>query len=193
MTQYFSLFSIDAITQIILVFSVTFYLVECFFGYKCIKAFVLIIGFLTGFVAAFYVSSAFYNKDAYIPSVIGMAAGILLALIAFKLYLVGVFIFCGSVAAQAVLRLPLSQEGMQNILRIILCIIAFVVIGVLAVKFAKFCIICVTAIFGAINAINLLRTPVAVLNDNIMIRFAVIAVVAIAGIMIQRITTGRSR
>lgn len=193
MTQYFSMFSIDAITQIILVFAVTFYLIECFFGYKCIKAFVLIIGFLIGFAVAFSVSSAIYNKDAYIPSVIGMAAGILLALIAFKLYLVGVFIFCGSIAAQAVSRLPLSQEGMQNILRIVLCIIAFVAIGVLAVKFAKFCIICVTAIFGAINAINLLRTPVAVLDENVIIRFAVIAVVAIAGIMIQKITTGRSR
>mgnify|MGYP004426406743 CR=1 FL=1 len=192
MTSYFSLFSLEAITQIIMVFSVAFYFVECFFGYKCIKVFVLIAGFLIGFLVGFFITLSFYLNDAYIPAAVGIGVGILLALVAFKLYLVGVFIFCGAIAAQAVTCLPLSGDGAEGIIKTVLCIAAFIVVGILAVKFAKLCIVLVTAVTGAINAINLLRTPIAVLDNNTIIRFAVIAAVAIAGITVQRLTTRRS-
>lgn len=183
-----TIFTAEALAQIVLVFSVAFYLVECYLGYRCIKALVAIVGFLLGFVIGFGLSARIYTADYYLPAVVGILAGILLALLAFKLYLLGVFIFCGSVAAGAVSNLPLSGEGFPSVLKIILCIAAFVVVGILGVKFSKMCIIIITALSGAVSATNLLATPVAAIGENVGIRIAVIAIFAVSGIVIQRIT-----
>lgn len=180
---------LDSITQIILVFSVAFYLAEAYMGYRCIKVMVAIAGFFVGFLVGFIMTIRFYQQDAYLPTVIGIIAGILLALVAFRLYLIGVFIFCGATAAGAVAKLPIPSEGGGTILRIVLCIAAFVIVGILAVKFSKLCIIVITAVTGAVNAGNLLCTPFPVMAENILIRIAVIAVIAISGILIQKLTS----
>lgn len=189
--HYLNLFSLETWNEIFLVLSAAFYLIECFFGYKCIKALVAVVGFIVGFVLGFSISAGYFTDAAYIPALIGIAAGILLALIAFKLYLVGVFIFCGTVAFQAVGRLPLNADGAQEMLKSVLCIAAFIIVGILAVKFSKWCIILITSITGSINAINLLRTPIPSLDSNTVLRIAVIALVAVCGIMVQRAMNGR--
>ena len=175
-------------SQITLVFAVAFYLFECFMGYKAIKWLVAIVGFVVGFLVGFFVTAGMYTNDYYIPTVVGIFAGIALALIAFKLYLVGVFIFCGTVACRAVANLPLGDDQTQSILKAVLCLAVFIVVGILAVKFAKFCIMAVTAITGSINAINLLRTPVVILDQNTVLRIAFIVLIAIMGIIIQKAT-----
>ncbi len=183
----------EVITQMILVFTAAFYLLQCFWGYKFIKAYIAISGFVVGFMAGFFISFDYYTADAYVPTVIGIVAGAVLAVIAFKLYLLGVFILCGALAASAVSRLPFGSEGSDNIVKIALCVIAFIIVGILAVKFAKMCIILVTAIGGAINAINIISTPVQVLDENTLIRIAAIAILSAAGIIVQRIITKNER
>lgn len=183
-----NLLNIDMWNQITLVFAVAFYLVECFMGYKAIKWLVAIVGFILGFFIGFSIACGMYTNDFYIPTVIGIAAGIGLALVAFKLYLVGVFIFCGAVASRAVASLPFGDDQTQSILKLILCLAVFVVVGILAVKFAKFCIIAITAVTGSINAINHLKTPIVILDENMILRIAFIALLAIVGILIQKAT-----
>ncbi len=191
--SFINLFPFDNISQIFLVFSIAFYLVECYAGYKCIKAFVAIVGFLIGFAVGFLAMSKVYTQNAYIPAVIGLIAGVVLAIVAFKLYLFGVFILCGALAARAVLQLPFGDGGTWATLRVVVCIAAFLIVGILAVKFAKLCIILVTSITGAVNAVTLLGTPVEALGANMVLRIAVTAFVAITGILVQRATTKKSR
>ena len=191
--KYMEKLGFEVITQMMLVFTAAFYLLQCFWGYKFIKVYIAISGFVVGFVAGFFISFDYYTADAYIPTAIGIAAGAVLAFIAFRLYLLGVFIVCGTLAASAVSKIPFSADGSQDILKIVLCVIAFIIVGILGVKFAKLCIILVTAIGGAINAINTLSTPIQALDENIFIHIAAIAILAAAGIIVQRIITKNER
>ncbi len=184
MTEMQTLF--DYTAQIALVFSVAFYLVEAYMGYRCIKVLIAIVGFFLGFMIGFMVTMRFYLQDAYLPTVIGLLAGILLAIVAFRLYLIGVFIFCGATAAGAAAQLPILQDN--TVLQIIMWVAVFVIVGILAVKFSKMCIIVITAVTGAVSAGNLLCTPFPVMESNFLIRIAVIAVIAISGILVQKLT-----
>ncbi len=79
----FNLMAIDSAGEIILVFTVAFYLVECYMGYKILKWLIPIVGFIVGFAVGFIVSSFIYTKDAYVPAMIGMIAGIVQALFSY--------------------------------------------------------------------------------------------------------------
>lgn len=186
---YLNLLSADTWGQIALVFSVAFYLLEVYVGYKGIKWLVAVVGFLIGFLIGFFASAGVFTQNGYVPAAIGIGSGVLLALAAFKLYMVGVFIYCGSLASQAVTHLPLGNDGAQGAVQVVLCIAAFIIVGILAVKFAKSCIIAVTAITGSINAVNLLCTPIPALEANFVLRIAVIILIAVTGIIVQRATT----
>ncbi len=189
MEAYSSVFTEEYIAQIITVFCIIYYLFQCYFGYRFIKFLIALAGFIVGFTSGFVFSVNYLPfQKGYIPALIGIAVGALLALLAFKLYYLGVFVMCGGIAASAVMRLPLT-----GILRTVLCILAFLVAGIIAVKFAKFCIICITSISGAINAVNFLKNPFPVLDENIIIMIAVTGILAVSGILVQRVTSVKSR
>jgi hypothetical protein len=178
--------------QVILVFTVAIALLQCFFGYRLLKAWVAIIGFLVGFVIGFGVAMYNIGGEAYLPAVIGIVAGILLALVAFKLYLVGVFIYCGAIAFSAVQTIPFPENQTWDIVLIVLGVIAFLVAGILAVRFSRPCIIAVTAISGAFNAVDALKTPVAALGENEGLKILAGVALAALGIVIQFLTTKKS-
>lgn len=177
---------ISRLEQIIVVLGIAYYLMQCFAGYKLIKISIAISSFLTGFMLGLVISTRYFDAASYLPATIGLIAGILLAFLGFKLYLAGVFILCGSLAAYAVSLIPFPQDGSLSVLEIILTLLAFVVVGILGVKFAKGCIILVTSVTGAISAVNLLKTPVPALQENMIISIVLIVVLAIFGILIQR-------
>lgn len=176
------------IDQVITVIVIAYYLLQCFAGYKLIKISIAISSFVTGFSLGLTLSSGHFDADSYIPAVIALGVGILLAFLGYRLYLVGVFILCGSLAASAVNLIPFPQESFYNVLHIILLIAAFVIVGILGVRFAKICIIAVTAVTGAINAVGLLKTPVPSLDQNQLIAVILIIVLAVFGILVQRAT-----
>ena len=189
MSTYANMFNQVTVSQILTVFGIAFYLLEAFCGYRFIRVFISITGFFVGFILGFALSFQIYAKDAYVPAVVGILAGILIALIAYRLYILGVFILCGSIAVEAIGAIPFAADGSQNVLKIILSIAAFIIAGILAVKFAKFCVILITAIGGAINAVDLLKQPVAALNGNIPLYIAFVAVIAVLGFVVQKLTT----
>ncbi len=189
-----NLFSFESINQIFLVFSVAFYLVVCYLGYKCIKGLVAVVGFIIGFILVFIISAGVYARDTYyLPAALGLAAGVGFAFIAFKLYFVGVFILCGTLAARAVAELPFGNEWAQSNIRLILCLAAFLIVGIIAIKFAKGCIILVTSVSGAFNAVKLLETPIELLDESTVLKIAVIAFVAISGILVQQASVKGSK
>ncbi len=174
--------------QIIAVVTIAYYLLQCFAGYKLIKISIAVSGFVVGFSLGLSLSAPLFDAASYLPATIGLLSGILLAFLGFKLYLVGVFIVCGSLAASAVNLLPFPEDGSLNVLHIVLLIAAFIVVGILGVKFAKGCIIAVTAVTGAISAVNLLKEPIPSLGVNQIITIVFIIVLAIFGILVQRAT-----
>lgn len=185
MTELTQLLDLTQVIRIASVFSITYYLIQCFFGYKILKVSCSIFGFIAGFIIGFYIAVKNIPDSGYWPAVIGMAAGIGLAILAFKLYLAGVFIYCGLLASGATLLIPIPEEHPWSVVKLIVFIAAFVIVGIIAVKFSKFCIIAVTAIGGAINAILRLQPIVTELQTNLMLYYIVIVAVAAGGFAVQ--------
>lgn len=175
--------------QVLLIVSVALALLQCFFGYRLLKVWVAVVGFALGFAVGFTVSALLIGGDAYIPAAIGIVVGILAALIAFKLYLAGVFLLCGASSFLVVQSLPFPYTEAWGIVLVVLGMIAFIVVGILAVKFARPCIILVTAISGASQAVDGLRAPVEQLAENAWMGWAAVAVLAVLGIVVQFKTT----
>ncbi len=175
--------------QELLVFSVLFAVLLCFLGYRLLKVWIMVMGFAVGFTAGFSVAALLTQGDINIPVIAGIVVGILLALLAFKLYLAGVFLLCGVSAFGAVqaLSLPASADG--GVMPLVLGVAAFVVVGILAVKLARPCIILVTAISGAVNAVHSLSASVELLSENELLLWAVVAVLAVLGVVVQFKTT----
>ena len=155
--------------QVAVVFSVAFALLQCFLGYRLLKVWVTVIGFLVGFALGFGISSVLIKGEAYLPAVIGLVAGF--------------------IAFAAVRTIPLPDEQVWNIVLMVLAVAAFVVAGILAVKFSRPCIIAITAVSGAFNAVHSLKTPIPVLGSNYALGLVVTLVIAALGIAVQFATT----
>ena len=179
--------------QVVLAFTLLFAVLQCFFGYRLLKIWIGLIGFLLGFVLGFLISRGLVHGEAYIPALIGIAAGVLLALVAYRIYLIGVFVYCGSVAASAIRSLPLPREEGWDTLGIVLCVAAFLVVGFLATKFARPFIIVVTAATGAVRAADALKNMSASLTQNTTLVWLIIVVLAAAGMAVQFCTTRERR
>ena len=184
----------EGIGQIMLAFTLLFAVLQCFFGYKLLRAWIALIGFLIGFVLGFVITRSLIDGEAYLPAVIGIAAGFILAFVAFRIYLIGVFLYCGAIAAGAVNSLAFPSGDGWRVLSIVLCVLAFILVGLLAIKFARPCIIAVTAATGAVNAADALRQMFEELARNRMLVWGIIIALAAAGMLVQfYITRGAGR
>ena len=174
--------------QIILaVISLITGLLQCFFGYKFLRFWVTLIGFLIGFSAGLGIASA--NIDVkYVPLIIGVAAGILLGFLSFKIYLVGVFLFIGTIAAVATGSF-LKYASLPAVAAIIICIAVFILCGILAVKFQRPMVIVITALSGASASAKALRTLVAAVSANHTYFIIILLGLAACGILLQFLTT----
>ena len=180
---------VDEVNQVLVIFTIAFCLLQCFLGYKLLKIWVSVIGFLAGFSLGFVLTSLAWKSDAYLPAAVGIAAGVALALLAFKLYLAGVFLFCGCIAFGAVRNLPFPSGEAWKIGGLVLALVAFLAAGLLAVKFSRPCIIAISAVTGAVNAVHSMQTPLPELAANASMALALTAALAILGILIQFLTT----
>ena len=162
-------------------------LLQCFFGYKFLRFWITLIGFLIGFAAGLGIASA--NIDIkYVPLIIGIAAGILLGFLSFKIYLVGVFLFIGTIAAVATGSL-LKYASLPAVAAIIICIAVFILCGILAVKFQRPMVIVITALSGASASAKALRTLVAAVSANHTYFIIILLGLAACGILLQFLTT----
>lgn len=173
--------------QGLLAFSVIFALLQCFLGYRLLKVWIAVMGFAVGFVIGFTAVTLLTQGNVQISVIAGIVVGILLALLAFKLYLFGVFLLCGASAFAAVQALSFASDW--EVMPVVLGVAAFVVVGILAVKLARSCIILVTAISGAVNVVHGLSTSVELLSDNELLLWAAVVVLAVLGAVVQFKTT----
>ena len=83
-------------------------LLQCLFGYKFMRTWTLLIGFLIGFLGAYNIALQFIPKPVLYPALIAFGAGVLIAALAYVVYPLGVFLFAGFIVDLALLMIVLN-------------------------------------------------------------------------------------
>ena len=172
-------------------------LLLCFTGYRRVRQWVSFIAFVFGGVMGFSAArSAGLGKEYwYLPLIIALAAGIVLSLLGYKLFQLGLFVFSGAVSSWAVTAhvLPESltgaEQGTMHYVLIGVQIVVFVIGGVLAVRFSRTAIICISAIGGARVASTGLAQLLPKYFPDPAKQLWLFAGLAVLGIVIQFLTT----
>ena len=175
------------VTGMITGFGLVIAVLNCFFGFKLRKLWVSVFGFLVGFSAGFALASLLVQDNSAVVTVAAVVLGVLLALIAYKLYQAGVFLWCGISAFTTFYQLlPFQTEWIA----ILVCAVLAILVGIIAVKFMRPIIILTTAVSGAFSVCQQVL-PWLKVNDTLWITVAA-AVLAVIGASVQFKTTSRN-
>lgn len=181
---------IDKLSLIFTVITVAVALLQCYAGYRMLRFWISLAGGLIGFAAGFGISYVnLKNTPVFIPVLIGVAAAALLGFLAFRLYLAGVFVFCGLIAGSAATLIPFPRQSTWQIVEAVVVVLVFLFAGILSVKFNRQVVILITAISGGIRAAHSLAKLVPILRDHTSYGPFLCALLVITGIMIQFLTT----
>ncbi len=175
----------------LLIGSVIVALLQCFSGFRLIRHWVSFAGFVIGAYAGYLAARAFLPEGSrwYLTVLMVLVCGIVLGILAYRIFQAGLFLFCGMMAGTAVAALPLGGGGASTWLLYGLQIVAFLIAGMLAVRFVRTAVIAVSGIAGAWTAASgLARLLPQIFTDGLR-KTAVFAVLAAAGILIQYLTT----
>lgn len=168
-------------SQVLLAFGVVLSLLQCFFGYKLVKIWAAVTGFLVGWFIVFLVAFHFLENPG-IAALIGVVGGVLLAMVAFFLYRMGIFVFCFFQGASLCLGLIPDWPG------VVVGIIVGLAVAILAMKFMREVMIVSSALSGGFNAGNGLLTLFSVTAGWPVWVLGIL--LTAAGIFVQWTTTG---
>lgn len=178
---------------LLMLMELMFSVLNCFCGYKMLKFWVAACGFMIGAVGGFFVVSRF-SADRTVVFGTAVAVGLVAGLLAYEVYLVGVF-FLGwlmTVSVVIVLERSLEISDKEKLIVLAAGVVLGIVVGVLIVLFARPSIIILTGISGGISAaatvFSFLET-----EQPVMIVAAAGIVLAAIGIFVQFKTTPPSR
>jgi len=164
-------------------------LLQCFFGYKLFKIWCAVVGFIFGALIAFAITATgvFVNSSApeLISILLFVFLGLLGALIAYKLYIVGLFIyafvaafFIGFILFAVITNSLATGLGAG--------LIAGLAVGIIAVIFRRFWIILTTSVSGGVSINNGL---IMILQTTALgYLFIIPPVLAIIGFFVQYLT-----
>lgn len=155
-----------------------FALLNCFLGYRLMKLWIAVIGFCIGLLAGVGLASIF-TENSWILLAAAVVGGILIALIAFKVYLVGVFLY-GAIVAYGLIVGLIGQDKWWSLA---VCVIFALLVGILAVNYVRPSIIITTAISGGFTAAKEVLSWLSV--ADVRITYALAIVLAALGIFIQ--------
>lgn len=149
-------------------------LMSCFFGYKLNKTLIAIMGLIIGFNLGIVVLPNFIT-DQTIIYIVSAVLAIVVGIISYNLYLVGVFLLC----ALAVYILC-GNLGLDENIKTIIGVIAGIIAGILGVKFTRPLIIISTSLAGATTIIENVF-PLLNIQNNIfeLLLFLIIAILGI--------------
>ena len=152
-------------------------LMSCFFGYKLNKTLIAIMGLIIGFNLGIVVLPNFIT-DQTIIYIISAVLAIVVGIISYNLYLVGVFLLC----ALAVYILC-GNLGLDENIKTIIGVIAGIIAGILGVKFTRPLIIISTSLAGATTIIENVFSLLNIQNN--IFELLLFLIIAILGITYQ--------
>ncbi len=150
LSQYLNIEALntDKSLMIAVIISLVFGIVYCFFGYKAIRVCAAIYGALIGIIAGSAIVRQFaLQSPVSLIVVIGLA--VLLALLGFFLFRVGVFIVVLLGVAGIVYPLLQSRTTLEQLIMSIIALAAGLVAAILAVIYMKPVVIVLSAFMGA--------------------------------------------
>lgn len=119
--------------------------IQGLFGYRLLKLWVALVGFLGGALLGGYLAKGF-GAEGWILVLATVGAGIVLTVFAFRIFLLGVFLFCGFLGSFFILQTEFLQSGL---LRFSLALAVGIALGILAVKFVRPTVISVSSLTAA--------------------------------------------
>lgn len=182
----------SGLTEVLAVGSLILGILQCFFGFRLLRFWISVTGFLLGLYLGRTISSDFISEPQYAPWLIGAVCGFLLCFFAYRIYLSGVFIFCGILAASVIRMIPFPEGHAWKVVLYILMAAGFVLAGVLAVKFSRPAVIFITAGAGATVSVHALALMKTNISGNPDLQKLVIAVLFAAGAAVQFLTSRRN-
>ena len=153
-------------------------LLNCFLGYRLKKLWISMIGFLLGIAIGAGITALFSENKTVILAA-GLVVGILVALISFRLYLIGVFFY----AVLSAYPLIAGLIGKELWWEIALSVIAALLIGLLAVNFVRPVLIIVSAVGGGMQVSQIIMGWIAM--ENPWGLYGVAAGLALLGMLVQ--------
>lgn len=178
-----SLKTFSDLTNIAFIVSLVISLIQCFFGYKIIRSWIGILGFILG-AAGGYGIVHYITADTSYALIGGIIGGLLLAVLAYKVYLAGVFLIAG-IGTYGLCTTQLTLNIPAPYLQILSLILA-VIVAVLAVKYMRPAIIIITAFLASFSVVNTL--PAFITFDQTMAVPAAVGL-GLAGSLVQFLTT----
>lgn len=158
---------------------------NCFLGFRLLKLWVAIVGFSIGAVIGYFATVEYVNNIG-IAILTGLLGGMLIGFLAFRVYLMGVFLISFVLSFSMILRIPADNESLMPIILGAGLAVALIV-GIVAVKFVRPAVIIITGISGGLGAASDFFTlmkdkdPVHVLGAGVLL--------AAAGVLVQFLTT----
>lgn len=163
-------------------------LLACFFGYKFARLFMSITGFLAGAIIGFTICSQLLNLNSVVTVFGTLLGGALLAALAYRIYVAGIFILCFMLAFVAAAALLPFTGDIQFFLS---TLIGFI-IGSLSIKFIRPVIILSSALVGGSTAAGLIATVCEFMGIHTFSNIsagAMTGIICILGIIVQFLTT----
>eukprot|EP01096_Ripella_sp_DP13-Kostka_P015938 TRINITY_DN7616_c0_g1_i1.p1 TRINITY_DN7616_c0_g1~~TRINITY_DN7616_c0_g1_i1.p1 ORF type:complete len:340 (+),score=118.78 TRINITY_DN7616_c0_g1_i1:86-1021(+) len=200
----------QVVTGLVLVVLMFFGIAICFAGYRLIKFLVLVIGFMIGMALCYLALESLGealdepNDGWYFWTSVGVSAlaGVLGAIVAWKFFIVAVFIIGGAVGvfvAEGLNLLIIDNFGSNDWstpVFIVLLILLFIVFGLIAVKIQRVMLILGTAVIGALYISMTLLWLLEVLSVDPetanIISGVFLIILAVAGTVVQYRVTARS-
>ena len=154
-------------------------LLICFFGLKLVKFLGALVGFFVGALIGAVIALV-AGLDGLAFAGVVVAAGVILAVLSWFLYRIGVFFL----VFLQVLGIAFSILQPQSVVLTGVCAVAALVVAILAVIYVEPFVIIVTGLSGGVTA----GTNIAVLaglGENVWIGIGIGAVIAVIGIIVQ--------
>jgi rubrerythrin len=182
----------QGVMSVIAAFIAIIALVNCFFGFKLLKLWLAFCGFLAGCVVALILIAIIVEFTGLHPAggavLFILVCAVIGAIVAYKVYKIGLFIMGGGAAmlfcliCTIVLLFP-EYDDDAIIVAAVMSVIMFIIVGILTVKLARLYVILSTGIVGGLVAGNAVLTVFNVSGRGPA--FLLGGVFAILGIMYQ--------
>ncbi len=181
---------------IVIITALVIALLYVFFGYKLLRVYISLLGFLIGFALGIVICAVFDLSNTTAVIVIICVCAVALAALGFWLYKAGLFVMILVSLFPIILSIVSEFTTIQPVFMWIGSILFALVLAILAIFFVRPVVIIVTAFSGGLSIANLiinsLLPEIAQVNtvDGARIFMLIIgAVIAVLGIYFQFVTT----